>query len=658
MSRQKQERMQELVTLLNRAAKAYYQDAQEIMSNLEYDRLYDELTKLEAELGITLSDSPTVNVGYEVLSELPKERHESPMLSLNKTKSVDELREWLGGQKGLLSWKMDGLTIVLTYRDGTLFKAVTRGNGEVGEVITNNARVFKNIPLKISYQGELILRGEAIIGYKDFEKINEEIADIDARYKNPRNLCSGSVRQLNNEITAKRNVRFYAFTLVQADGVDFHNSREKQMDWLREQGFEVVEHVMVTRDQVEDAVAEFSRKIVDNDFPSDGLVLVYDDIAYGRSLGRTAKFPRDSYAFKWADEQVRTKLLEIEWSPSRTGLINPVAIFEPVELEGTTVSRASVHNISIMEELELGIGDEIEVYKANMIIPQIAENLTRSGVRDIPEVCPVCGGKTEIRQVSNAKALYCTNPECQAKHIKSFSLFVSRDALNIEGLSESTLEKFIDRGYVKEFADLFHLDRYEEEIKEMEGFGEKSFNNLKASVEKARETTLPQVLYGLGIANVGLSNAKVICKEFKNDLDAMLHADAEQLSEISGIGAVIAGTFTAYFQNPAHVGQLKNLLGELKIHAEEGEAKEQIFGGVNFVITGSVTHFANRKEVKELIESLGGKVTGSVTSKTNYLINNDITSTSSKNKKANELGIPIISEEMFLEMLDGRQAGE
>ena len=658
MSRQKQERMQELVTLLNRAAKAYYQDAQEIMSNLEYDRLYDELTKLEAELGITLSDSPTVNVGYEVLSELPKERHESPMLSLDKTKEVEDLKRFVGDQKAMMSWKMDGLTIVLTYRDGTLFKAVTRGNGEVGEVITNNARVFKNIPLKISYQGELILRGEAIIGYKDFEKINEEIADIDARYKNPRNLCSGSVRQLNNEITAKRNVQFYAFTLVQADGVDFHNSREKQMDWLREQGFEVVEHVMVTRDQVEDAVAEFSRKIVDNDFPSDGLVLVYDDIAYGRSLGRTAKFPRDSYAFKWADEQVRTKLLEIEWSPSRTGLINPVAIFEPVELEGTTVSRASVHNISIMEELELGIGDEIEVYKANMIIPQIAENLTRSGVRDIPEVCPVCGGKTEIRQVSNAKALYCTNPECQAKHIKSFSLFVSRDALNIEGLSESTLEKFIDRGYVKEFADLFHLDRYEEEIKEMEGFGEKSFNNLKASVEKARETTLPQVLYGLGIANVGLSNAKVICKEFKNDLDAMLHADAEQLSEISGIGAVIAGTFTAYFQNPAHVGQLKNLLGELKIHAEEGEAKEQIFGGINFVITGSVTHFANRKEVKELIESLGGKVTGSVTSKTNYLINNDITSTSSKNKKANELGIPIISEEMFLEMLDGRQAGE
>ena len=652
MSRQKQERMQELVTLLNRAAKAYYQDAQEIMSNLEYDRLYDELTKLEAELEITLSDSPTVNVGYEVLSELPKERHESPMLSLDKTKEVEDLKRFVGDQKAMMSWKMDGLTIVLTYRDGTLFKAVTRGNGEVGEVITNNARVFKNIPLKISYQGELILRGEAIIGYKDFEKINEEIADIDARYKNPRNLCSGSVRQLNNEITAKRNVRFYAFTLVQADGVDFHNSREKQMDWLREQGFEVVEHVMVTRDQVEDAVAEFSRKIVDNDFPSDGLVLVYDDIAYGRSLGRTAKFPRDSYAFKWADEQVRTKLLEIEWSPSRTGLINPVAIFEPVELEGTTVSRASVHNISIMEELELGIGDEIEVYKANMIIPQIAENLTRSGVRDIPEVCPVCGGKTEIRQVSNAKALYCTNPECQAKHVKAFALFASRDALNIEGLSEATLEKFIDRGFIKEFTDIFHLDKWQEEIQTMEGFGEKSYKNLIANVEKAKVTTLPKVIYALGIPGIGLANAKVICREFSGDVDRMIHATAEELAEIQGVGEVLAGAFVTYFQDEKHVESLKRLIAELEIPKEEESESQQIFAGVNFVITGSVEHFANRGEVKELIESLGGKVTGSVTSKTNYLINNDVTSTSSKNKKANELGVPIISEEQFIKMVE------
>ena len=657
MNKSKKARMQELVELLNNASRAYYQEAEEIMSNYEYDQLYDELQELEQELGITLSNSPTVNVGYEVLSELPKERHESPMLSLDKTKDVEELKRFVGNQKALMSWKMDGLTIVLTYREGRLYKAVTRGNGEVGEVITNNAKVFKNIPLQIAYQGELILRGEAIIGYRDFERINEEIADVDARYKNPRNLCSGSVRQLNNEITAKRNVKFYAFTLVQAENVDFHNSRACQMNWLKEQGFEVVEYHEVTSDTVEQEVVKFSEKIAENDFPSDGLVLVYDDIAYGQSLGRTSKFPRDSYAFKWADEVRETKLLEIEWSPSRTGLINPVAIFEPVELEGTTVSRASVHNISIMEELELGIGDTIEVYKANMIIPQIARNLTRSGVKDIPAQCPVCQGKTEIRQVSNARALYCTNPECQAKHVKSFALFVSRDALNIEGLSEATLEKFIALGYIKEYADIFHLDRYQEEIQTLDGFGKKSYQNLIASIEKARTTTLPRVIYALGIANIGLANAKMICKEFQYDVEAMLQATTEDLSAISGVGEVIARAFVDYFSAERHVKQLRDLLAELDIPKEEAESGKQIFAGVNFVITGSVEHFANRGEVKELIESLGGKVTGSVTSKTNYLINNDVTSTSSKNKKANELGIPIISEEMFLNMIQEDQEG-
>ncbi|MCI6120306.1 MAG: NAD-dependent DNA ligase LigA [Lachnospiraceae bacterium] len=657
MNKSKKARMQELVELLNNASRAYYQEAEEIMSNYEYDQLYDELLELEQELGITLSNSPTVNVGYEVLSELPKERHESPMLSLDKTKDVEELKRFVGNQKALMSWKMDGLTIVLTYREGRLYKAVTRGNGEVGEVITNNAKVFKNIPLQIAYQGELILRGEAIIGYRDFERINEAIEDVDARYKNPRNLCSGSVRQLNNEITAKRNVKFYAFTLVQAENVNFHNSRACQMNWLKEQGFEVVEFHEVTSDTVEQEVIKFSEKIAENDFPSDGLVLVYDDIAYGQSLGRTSKFPRDSYAFKWADEVRETKLLEIEWSPSRTGLINPVAIFEPVELEGTTVSRASVHNISIMEELELGIGDTIEVYKANMIIPQIARNLTRSGVKDIPAQCPVCQGKTEIRQVSNARALYCTNPECQAKHVKSFALFVSRDALNIEGLSEATLEKFIALGYIKEYADIFHLDRYQEEIQTLDGFGKKSYQNLIASIEKARTTTLPRVIYALGIANIGLANAKMICKEFQYDVEAMLQATTEDLGAISGVGEVIARAFVDYFSAERHVKQLRDLLAELDIPKEEAESGKQIFAGVNFVITGSVEHFANRGEVKELIESLGGKVTGSVTSKTNYLINNDVTSTSSKNKKANELGIPIISEEMFLNMIRKDQEG-
>lgn len=655
MGQSKNERMKELVSLLNKASRAYYQEAQEIMSNYEYDRLYDELKELEDELGITLSNSPTVNVGYEVVSELPKERHESPMLSLDKTKEVEELKNFVGDQKVLMSWKMDGLTVVLTYRDGKLYKAVTRGNGEVGEVITNNAKVFKNVPVQIAYQGELILRGEAVIGYKDFEKINQEIEDVDARYKNPRNLCSGSVRQLNNQITAKRNVMFYAFTLVQADGADFQNSRACQMEWLKSQGFTTVEYYMVTRDTVEDEVAKFSSKISENDFPSDGLVLTYDDIAYGRSLGRTAKFPRDSFAFKWQDEIRETVLREIEWSPSRTGLINPVAIFDPVELEGTTVSRASVHNISIMEELELGIGDRIEVYKANMIIPQIAENLTRSGVKDIPCKCPVCQGETKIRQVGNAKALYCMNPECQAKHVKSFALFVSRDALNIEGLSEATLEKFISRGYIHTFADIFHLAQYKEKIQKMEGFGEKSYKKLTESIEKARTTTLPRVIYSLGIAGIGLANAKVICRELKYDVESLLKVSEEELNEIQGVGEVLAKAFVGYFADAKHVENFRRLLNELTI-PEETVTKQQIFEGVNFVITGSVKHFANRGEVKELIESLGGKVTGSVTSKTNYLINNDVTSTSSKNKKANELGIPIISEETFLKLVNQGEA--
>ena len=644
-------RMQELVELLNRAAKAYYQDADEIMSNYEYDALYDELQALEAQTGVTLSSSPTVNVGYEILSELPKERHPSPMLSLDKTKDVAGLQAFAGDQKVVMSWKMDGLTIVLTYRDGGLVKAVTRGNGEVGEVITANARTFKNLPLQIPYKGELILRGEAVIGYKDFEKINEEIAEVDAKYKNPRNLCSGSVRQLNSEITAKRNVKFYGFSLVQAEGVDFHNSRAAQLDWLASQGFEVVEHIVVSREEIPNEVIKFSEKIVSNDFPSDGLVLIYDDVAYGQSLGRTSKFPRDSFAFKWADETSKTVLREIEWSPSRTGLINPVAIFDPVELEGTTVSRASVHNISIMEELELGIGDQIEVYKANMIIPQIAENLTRSGVKDIPKVCPVCGGATEIRSISNAKALYCTNPECQAKQLKSYALFVSRDALNIDGLSEATLEKFIARGFIHDFADLFHLEQHREEICEMDGFGEKSYNNLITSVEKARETTLPRLIYGLGIANIGLANAKLICKEIGHDPERVKDLTAEDLAAIDGIGDVIAGNYVAYFADAEHRELFEKLLKEVKLPEEQEDVGEQTFAGMNFVITGSVEHFANRNEVKALIESKGGKVTGSVTSKTNYLINNNVESTSSKNKKAKDLGIPIITEEDFLRML-------
>lgn len=647
----KMKRMKELVDILNRARRAYEQEDQEIMSNYEYDRLYDELLDLERELGTTLAASPTANVGYEVLSELPKERHESPMLSLDKTKDVERLKEFLGVQKAMISWKLDGLTIVLTYQGGTLAKAVTRGNGEVGEVVTNNARVFRNIPLHIPYQGELVLRGEAVISYKDFKKINEEMGDADAKYKNPRNLCSGSVRQLNNEITARRNVRFYAFSLVSAENVDFHNSRLYQMQWLKEQGFDVVENHPVTRDTIEDEVSWFAAHIEKNEVPSDGLVLVYDDIAYGQSLGTTAKFPRDSFAFKWADEVKETTLLEMEWSPSRTGLINPVAIFEPVELEGTTVSRASVHNISIMEELELGVGDRITVYKANMIIPQIAENLTRSGVRDIPGTCPVCGGATRISMENETKTLYCTNPRCQAKHVKAFALFASRDAMNIEGLSEATLEKFIMNGYVKDFTDIFHLDRYADEIRNMEGFGEKSYENLQGSIRNARNTTLPRLVYSLGIPNIGIANARLICRAFDNDPERVMNARTEELDEISGIGEVIARTFADYFADEEHREIFRRLLDEVEIPKEGITEDSAKFQGMNFVITGSVEHFANRAEVKEEIEKRGGKVTGSVTSKTSYLINNDVNSTSSKNRKARELGIPIISEDEFIRML-------
>ncbi len=701
---QKLERMKEISALLKEASRAYYQDDAEIMSNLEYDRLYDELTALETETGTVLSGSPTMTVGYEALDSLPKERHESPMLSLDKTKSPEDLAAIAGEHEILLSWKLDGLTVVLTYQGGSLSKAVTRGNGEIGEVITNNAKVFQNIPLKIPYQGDLVVRGEAIITYPEFEKINEEIADVDARYKNPRNLCSGSVRQLNNEITAKRRVRFYAFALVQAEGVDFANSRARQLEWLKLQGFETVEYKKVTAELVPETVSWFAEKIQHYDVPSDGLVALYDDISYGQSLGRTAKFPRDSIAFKWQDETRETHLLKIEWSPSRTGLINPIAVFEPVEIEGSTVSRASVHNLSIMKALRLGAGDLITVYKANMIIPQIAENLTGSGNIEIPKVCPVCGGATEIRRSaardarrqenaiftekrmetgfadgnesrdsfgesesaeqrmktenmaeteSNAgtvETLYCTNPQCSAKKIKLFTLFVSRDALNMEGLSEATLEKFISRGFIHTFADIFHLSDYRNEIVEMDGFGEKSYANLMQSIERARDTTLPRLLYGIGIPNIGVANAKLICRSFDFDLDRICAGTVEEFAAIEGLGEVIAASVVDYFADEDNRRMLKALLAELHIERPQANENAQSLAGKTFVITGSVEQFANRSELKAFIEERGGKVTGSVTKKTDYLINNDTTSNSTKNKKAKELGIPILSETDFLDL--------
>ena len=648
MTDKKLERIKRLVELLNEASRAYYAQDKEIMSNYEYDNLYDELVALEEETGVVLANSPTVNVGYEAVEELPKESHEYPMLSLGKTKEREELKDWLQGKEGLLSWKLDGLTIVLTYRDGRLEKAVTRGNGEVGEVITNNAKTFKNLPLNIAHKGEVILRGEAVITYSDFEKINAKIADEATKYKNPRNLCSGSVRQLNNQITAERNVKLYAFTLVFAEGMDFENSREKQFLFLKEQGFDVVDYMKVTPDTVLEAIDIFEKRIVDYDIPSDGLVMTFEDIAYGEALGRTAKFPRHSIAFKWRDEVKETYLKEMEWSASRTGLINPVAIFEPVELEGTTVSRASVHNVSMCKALKLGLGDKITVYKANMIIPQIAENLTGSDTLEIPQVCPVCGGETEIRSVNEAQFLYCTNEACEAKSVKSFTLFVSRDAMNIEGMSEATLEKFIDNGFLQEFADLYHLDRYEKEIVNMEGFGEKSFKKMMGSIEASRETTLPRVLYGLGIAGIGVATAKVLCKEFDYQMEKLMNAGMEELGAVEGIGEVIAAAFVKHMQKEENIARIQNLMKELNIQEVVVNEAEQSLNGMSFCITGSLNHFDNRDELKAVIEQKGGKVTGSVTSKTKCLINNDITSNSGKNKKAKELQIPILTEEEFM----------
>lgn len=645
----KSDRIKELVDTLNKAAKVYYSGTDEIMSNLEYDRLYDELKALEDETGIVLAGSPTHKVGYETLSELPKEEHERPMLSLDKTKSVEELAAFAGTHKSLLSWKLDGLTVVVTYRDGELYKAVTRGNGYVGEVITPNAKVFVNLPAKIPYKGELVIRGEAIITYSDFERINRSIEEDENKYKNPRNLCSGSVRQLNNRITAERNVRLIAFALIRADGVDFGNSRQKQFEWLKGQGFEVVEYKIVDETSVADAVEYFSKAITDNDFPSDGLVLLYDDIAYGESLGTTAKFPRNAIAFKWADEMALTKLKCVEWSASRTGLINPVAVFEPVELEGTTVSRASVHNVSIVRELKLGYNDEIKVYKANMIIPQIAENITGSATIEIPKVCPVCGGPTGIKKANDTESLYCLNPDCQAKHIKRFEHFVSRNALNIDGISSQTLEKFIDRGFIKNYTDLYHLNNYEDEIVGMDGFGRKSYDNIIESVEKSRTVTLDHVIYALGIGGIGLANARLVSRHCNEDPEAVADITIEELMSVDGIGDVLAQSFREYFDDVNNRRLYNELLAELKLQKEVRDTSSPV-AGKTFVITGSVSHFTNRDELKAFIETLGGKTTGSVSAKTDYLINNDVTSNSSKNKKARELGIPVISEEEFMKL--------
>lgn len=657
----KKQRMKELIEVLDKAAKAYYTESAEIMSNAEYDELYDELENLEKETGIVLAGSLTKKVGYEVLSSLPKKAHKEPRLSLAKTKEVSELESFLGDKEGILMWKLDGLTIVLTYENGELVEALTRGNGEIGEVVTENARFFENIPLVIPYKGSLMVRGEAIIKYSDFNRINEEITDVAEKYKNPRNLCSGSVRQLSTEVTASRNVNFIVYEDL--EGGEKFKTRVEELNYLESLGFTVVDHPLVTRDSLEAEVRTYEKRIKSYDIPSDGLVLQFNDIAYGNSLGKTAKFPRHSIAFKWKDETAETILREIEWSASRTGLINPVAIFDPVELEGTTVTRASVHNVSIMRGLKLGVGDKIKVYKANMIIPQILENLTGSDAEEVPEFCPVCGGKTELKDEEGVQTLYCTNPDCMAKKIKLLTHFVSRDAMNIAGLSEMTLEKFVGENMIHELSDVFKLSGHREKIVSLEGFGEKSYNNLIESIDKARETTAVRVLYSLGIANIGLATAKLICRFFDNDIERITKAKPDELTQIDGVGEVMAGVFADYFNKDENLRTLEHLLLEVHIENAEANANDEgssegsnTISGLTFVVTGDVEKFKNRRELSDFIESKGGKVTGSVTGKTDYLINNDLTSNSGKNKKAKELGIKIISENEFLELVGGSNA--
>ena len=657
----KKQRMKELIEILDKAAKAYYADSAEIMSNAEYDELYDELENLEKETGIVLAGSLTKKVGYEVLSSLPKKAHKEPRLSLAKTKEVAELESFLGDKEGILMWKLDGLTIVLTYENGELVEALTRGNGEIGEVVTENARFFENIPLVIPYKGSLMVRGEAIIKYSDFNRINDEITDVAEKYKNPRNLCSGSVRQLSTEVTASRNINFIVYEDL--EGGEKFKTRVEELNYLESLGFTVVDHPLVTRDSLEAEVRTYEKRIKSYDIPSDGLVLQFNDIAYGNSLGKTAKFPRHSIAFKWKDETAETILREIEWSASRTGLINPVAIFDPVELEGTTVTRASVHNVSIMRGLKLGVGDKIKVYKANMIIPQILENLTGSDAEKVPEFCPVCGGRTELKDEEGVQTLYCTNPDCMAKKLKLLTHFVSRDAMNIAGLSEMTLEKFVGENMIHELSDVFKLSGHREKIVSLEGFGEKSYNNLIESIDKARETTAVRVLYSLGIANIGLATAKLICRFFDNDIERITKAKPDELTQIDGVGEVMAGVFADYFNKDENLRTLEHLLLEVHIENAEANANDEgssegsnTISGLTFVVTGDVEKFKNRRELSDFIESKGGKVTGSVTGKTDYLINNDLTSNSGKNKKAKELGIKIISENEFLELVGGSNA--
>ena len=634
-------RIRSLIDILNKANEAYYYHDNEIMSNKEYDDLYDQLIQLENESGIIYSDSPTQNLGEHIYSSLPKVKHESPMLSLDKTKDRDALREWLGNKEGVLSWKLDGLTVVLTYENGKLEKAVTRGNGAIGEEITENAKFFKNVPLRIPFKGKLILRGEAVISYHDFETINVE---EQGRFKNPRNLASGSIRALDTNQVKKRKVQVIIFEVIQGSEANLVTDK---FTWISHLGFKPVDYEVVNADNILEKIQDFENRITSNNIPSDGLVLTFNDTAYGRSLGTTGKFPKHSMAFKWQDEVEETVLRSVEWNTSRTGLINPVAVFDPVYLEGTEVSRATLNNVSYIKDLQLGIGDTIEVYKSNMIIPTILSNKTKSNNLIIPVVCPTCGMQARLIRSNNTEILQCMNLDCPARFLNKLIHFCSRDAMDIQGLSIKTLEFVIKQGWVNNFLDLYNLQNYERKWAMMRGFSTVSVRKYLAAIENSKKTESARFLYALGIPKIGRHQSQSLIQVYKS-WDAFIQAvkSNTDFSHIDGVGDCLNQNIHNWYNGFYKQDQIEKL-ASLMIFEDQEITTSDILKGKTFCITGKLNMFANRSDLVKFIEQQGGKVSGSVSKNTDYLINNDKGSNSSKNKKAIELGVSIITESEF-----------
>jgi len=657
----KVERIRELIKRLNQYRDSYYNKSVSEISDHEYDNLFDELKKLEEETNIVMSNSPTHTVGYEVKSKLKKVKHSHPMLSLDKTKLIDDLKKFAGDKDCLLMCKMDGLTVLLTYENGELIQAETRGNGEEGEIITHNAIIFENIPLHIDYKGHLETEGEAIITYDDFEKINNNLPE-DERYKNPRNLVSGSVRQLDSNIAAQRHIKFIVWKVPEIeDGINSDNAFLFRLIFAKDLGFDIVPFYSYSnntsdKENCEYLIENLKEQSKIKGYPIDGLVMTYNDISYGESLGKTGHHPKHSIAYKFYDDVYPTRLLDVEWTMGKTGTLTPTAVFEPVETEGTMVERASLHNLSIMKDLGIiSKYQEIGVYKANMIIPQVdyakkVDNVTVEEEIKIPKICPICGAKTQVVKDNDTEVLICTNPNCTGKLLGKLSHFVSKNAINIYGLSEQTLQKFVDLGWLNSFQDIYHLSEHKEEMYKLDGFGKKSVDKLLDSIEKSRNTSLDRFIYGLCIPMIGKTASKDIANHFNYDYETFRqYGIVTHYKGINGFGDSMNDSIHNYLRN-SHM-MVEMLADEFEFAKVEKTSSNINLLNKTFVITGSLNHYKNRDELVSVIEGLGGKVSGSVSSKTSYLINNYITSTSGKNKKANDLGIPIISEEEFIKMI-------